>query len=281
VNTNNVAPNQPLLSLRSVTVEFGPGAIPRVLGAKPFRAVDEVSFEVAPGETFGIVGESGSGKSTTARTIVGLESAVSGSIHYSGIDLNRLRGRDRTRVAREIQMVFQDPSAALNPKLRIGHLIGERVKIHRPSEYGDRVAIMRAALDEVGLPHKHLERFPHQLSGGQQQRVVIALALISNPRMLICDEAVSGLDVSSQAQVLNLLNDLKREHELSIIFITHDMGVARYISDEIAVMRNGIVVEQQPADEIFANPKCEYTKTLLAAVPTLATSARDNFSTTL
>lgn len=280
MNEKNNPADQPLLSLQSVTVEFGPGAIARMLGAKPFRAVDEVSFDVSAGQTFGIVGESGSGKSTTARTIVGLESAKSGSIHYDGLDLNTVRGRQRTKIAREIQMVFQDPSSALNPKLRIGHLIAERVKIHRPSEYGNRAAIMRSALDEVGLPHKHLKRFPHQLSGGQQQRVVIALALISKPRMLICDEAVSGLDVSSQAQVLNLLNDLKREHKLSIIFITHDMGVARYISDEIAVMKNGVVVEQQLSDEIFDNPQSEYTKTLLAAVPTLATSARAGFSST-
>lgn len=280
MNNTKQASTQPLLSLRSVTVEFGPSTIARLLGAQPFRAVDEVSFDVAAGQTFGIVGESGSGKSTTARAIVGLETARSGAIHYSGIELQKVRYRQRAQIAREIQMVFQDPSSALNPKLRIGHLISERVKIHRPSEYGNRAEIMRSALDEVGLSDRHLERFPHQLSGGQQQRVVIALALISKPRMLICDEAVSGLDVSSQAQVLNLLNDLKREHELSIIFITHDMGVARYISDEITVMRNGRVVEQQPADEIFANPQSEYTKTLLAAVPTLAASSNGSFSTT-
>lgn len=266
-SANDMEP--PLLSLRSVTVDFSPGAVARMLGASLVKAVDDVSFDVRTGHTFGIVGESGSGKSTTARAILGLESISSGTVRYNGVDMSTLRGRHRKLAAREMQMVFQDPSSALNPKLRIGHLLAERVKIHRSVEYGNRTTIVRNALDDVGLPHAHLDRFPHQLSGGQQQRVVIALALISRPRALICDEAVSGLDVSSQAQVLNLLNDLKDDRGLTIIFITHDMGVARYISDDIAVMRKGVIVEQRPAEEIFADPRSDYTKTLLTAVPTL------------
>lgn len=258
-----------LLSLRNVCVKFNPGMIARMLGTSPTCAVNDVSFNVEPGRAFGIVGESGSGKSTTARAIVGLQEVTSGAIHYDGTDLRVLRGARRRLVAREMQMVFQDPSSALNPKLRIGHLLMERVKIHRPGEYGDRVGIIKNALDEVGLPHAHLDRFPHQLSGGQQQRIVIALALISQPRVLVCDEAVSGLDVSSQAQVLNLLNDLKSVRGLSLIFITHDMGVARYISDNIAVMHKGLIVEQGTAEEIFTDPQSDYTRSLLAAVPTL------------
>lgn len=258
-----------LLSLRNVCVKFNPGMIARMLGTSPTCAVNDVSFNVEPGRAFGIVGESGSGKSTTARAIVGLQEVTSGAIHYDGTDLRVLRGARRRLVAREMQMVFQDPSSALNPKLRIGHLLVERVKIHRPGEYGDRVGIIKNALDEVGLPHAHLDRFPHQLSGGQQQRIVIALALISQPRVLVCDEAVSGLDVSSQAQVLNLLNDLKSVRGLSLIFITHDMGVARYISDNIAVMHKGLIVEQGTAEEIFTDPQSDYTRSLLAAVPTL------------
>lgn len=263
-----------LLSVRDVCVDFSPGMIARLLGTSPMRAVSDVSFDVAAGRTFGIVGESGSGKSTTARVILGLEGASTGTISYDGTDLRALRGARRRSVAREMQMVFQDPSSALNPKLRIGHLLTERVKIHRRREHRQRNKIIRNALDEVGLPHAHLERFPHQLSGGQQQRIVIALALISQPRVLICDEAVSGLDVSSQAQVLNLLNDLKSDRGLSLIFITHDMGVARYISDDIAVMRKGLIVEQGPADEIFTDPQSDYTRSLLAAVPTLPHSYR-------
>lgn len=258
-----------LLSVDSARVEFGPGALAKLFGASPVRAVDGVSFAVETGRTFGIVGESGSGKSTTARAVLGLEALTGGRIVYDGIDMGSANRSQRRRFAREIQMVFQDPSSALNPKLRIGHLIAERVKIHRPAEFGDRAGILRTALDEVGLPHAFLDRFPHQLSGGQQQRVVIALALISQPRMLICDEAVSGLDVSSQAQVLNLLNDLKTDRGLSMIFITHDMGVARYIADDIAVMRNGAIVEMRPTDHIFTAPESDYTRALLAAVPTL------------
>jgi ABC-type glutathione transport system ATPase component len=266
--TRDNAP-RPLISVRSLTVDYAPGTVARLFGAPTIHAVHNVSFGVAKGQTFGIVGESGSGKSTTARAIIGLEQAQSGSVLYDGQDMKALRASRRRDTARDIQMVFQDPSAALNPKLRIGRLIAERVKIHRPREFGNRVQIVRRALDEVGLPHAHVDRFPHQLSGGQQQRVVIALGLVSQPRMLICDEAVSGLDVSSQAQVLNLLNELKESRGLSIIFITHDMGVARYISDEIAVMRRGVIVERGPAESIFHDPQSEYTKALVGAVPAL------------
>lgn len=259
----------PLIEVEDLRVDYDPGMLARMLGAKPVHAVKSVSFNVADGQTFGIVGESGSGKSTTARAIVALERLAGGTITYDGRDSATLTSAQRRQRAREIQMVFQDPSSALNPRLRIGHLLSERVKIHRKSEYAQRAVIIRTALDEVGLPHAHLDRFAHQLSGGQQQRVMIALALISQPRVLICDEAVSGLDVSSQAMVLNLLNDLKASRGLSIIFITHDMGVARYISDEIAVMRHGEIVEWGNAGEIFDNPQSEYTKTLMSAVPTL------------
>lgn len=265
----SVHASEPLISVQSLSVDYRPGTFARLFGAPTVHAVREVSFDVAAGRTFGIVGESGSGKSTTARAIIGLEEVRSGTVRYDGEDMKRFGAAQRRRAAREIQMVFQDPSSALNPKLRIGHLIAERVRIHRPGEYGDRDRIVRNALDEVGLPHAHLERFPHQLSGGQQQRVVIALGLISQPRVLICDEAVSGLDVSSQAQVLNLLGDLKESRGLSLIFITHDMGVAHYISDEVAVMRGGVVVEQGPASQVFGNPQSDYTRSLMDAVPTL------------
>lgn len=259
----------PLISVKVLEIDYGPGALAKMLGAKTVHAVKGVSFDITAGHTFGIVGESGSGKSTIARAIIGLEPFEAGSIHYDGTDINRLSTKQKRRISRDIQMVFQDPSSALNPKLKVGSLLAERIKIHRPGEYGNRAALMRQSLDEVGLPHEHLERFPHQLSGGQQQRVVIALGLVSQPRLLICDEAVSGLDVSSQAQVLNLLNELKTNRELSILFITHDMGVARYISDEVAVMRHGELVEQGPAEKIFDAPELEYTQTLMDAVPKL------------
>ena len=259
----------PLISVEGLEVDYGPGALAKLFGAQTVHAVKGVSFDIHEGRSFGIVGESGSGKSTTARAILGLEPVAGGTVRYEGKDMARLTGTQKRRVSRDIQMVFQDPSSALNPKLKIGSLLAERVKIHRPSEYGNRRELMRQSLDEVGLPLAHLERFPHQLSGGQQQRVVIALGLVSQPRLLICDEAVSGLDVSSQAQVLNLLNELKASRGLSILFITHDMGVARYISDDVAVMQRGVMVEQGPAEQIFDRPESEYTRKLMSAVPTL------------
>lgn len=263
------SPTNHIIEVHDLCVNYSPGAFAKLFGASTTYAVRAVSFAVQPGTTFGIVGESGSGKSTTVRAIMGLERATSGDILYDGQSLVTPSASSRRRVSRELQMVFQDPSSALNPKMKVGGLLTERIRIHRPQEWAKRAEIAETSLTEVGLPLEHLHRFPHQLSGGQQQRVVIALGLISQPRLLICDEAVSGLDVSSQAQVLNLLNHLKRDRNLTIIFITHDMGVARYISDEVAVMRKGEIVEQGRATQVFDAPSHEYTKSLIDAVPRL------------
>ena len=232
----------------------------------PLRAVDGISIRIAKGETLGLVGESGCGKSTLARCVVGISTPTSCSIEVAGIELGGGRAGRLAR-ARAVQMVFQDPSGALNPRLTVGRLIEEPLGVHRLGSRSERQARVREIATQVGLSDYHLPRLPHELSGGQRQRVSIARALALNPSLLVCDEAVSALDVSVQAQVLNLFLDLQKTLGLAYLFISHDLSVVRYISHRIAVMYLGRIVEIGPAEEVWKRRAHPYTKALVNAIP--------------
>ena len=232
------------------------------------RAVDNVSFTLYPGETIGLVGESGCGKTTLGRALLRLTEPTAGSILFEGTDLAKLSSGDLRRRRRDLQLVFQDPYAALNPMLTVGEAIWEPMRVHnvggtRPQQKAKVLELLRT----VGLRDEHFQRYPHEFSGGQRQRICIARALALQPKLIVCDESVSALDVSVQAQVLNLLNDLKREFGITYLFITHDLSVARFMSDRLLVMHQGRIVESGPAAAIYANPQHEYTQGLLAAIP--------------
>lgn len=232
------------------------------------RAVDGVNFNLAEGETLGIVGESGCGKSTLARALVGLQPATSGAISYAGRNLAALPAADWRTLRREIQMVFQDPLSSLDPRMNIGASIAEPLQALYPElSPQERTRRVHAMMERTGLDTALQARYPHELSGGQCQRAGIARALVVQPRLLICDEPVSALDVSVQAQVINLLRELQREQGLAMIFIAHDLAVVRHISQRVLVMYLGRVMEQARSDELFARPRHPYTKALLAAVP--------------
>lgn len=232
------------------------------------KAVDDVSFEVYKSETLGLVGESGCGKTTLGRALLRLVEPAAGKIIYNGIDLTAKKRDDLRTMRKEVQIVFQDPYSSLNPRLTIGAAIAEPMKVHKlfngSAQRKDRVIEL---LEKVDLGPQHYNRYPHEFSGGQRQRIVIARALALNPSFIVCDESVSALDVSVQAQVLNLLNDLKKEFGFTVIFISHDLSVVRYISDRIMVMNKGKIVESGPADSVYYNPQMEYTKKLIASVP--------------
>jgi oligopeptide transport system ATP-binding protein len=230
------------------------------------RAVDGVSFAVEPGETLGLVGESGCGKTTLARTVLQLLEPTSGSVRFDGQELVGRRGRELRSLRREMQMIFQDPYASLNPRQRVGQIVGAPLALHGASGRELRSQV-RGLLERVGLSAEHFNRYPHEFSGGQRQRIGIARALALRPKMIICDEPVSALDVSIQAQILNLLEDLQDEFQLTYIFVAHDLGVVRHVADRIAVMYLGKIVELGPAEEVYSNPIHPYTLTLLSAVP--------------
>jgi oligopeptide transport system ATP-binding protein len=231
------------------------------------RAVDGVSFTVNRGETLGLVGESGSGKSTACRAVLQLIKPTSGSVRFEGREIAGLGRRQMRPLRREMQMIFQDPYASLNPRKRIGQIVGDPLKRQGLASGADLRRQVQELLERVGLAGEHYNRFPHEFSGGQRQRIGIARALATKPKLVICDEPVSALDVSIQAQIVNLLDDLQDELGLAYLFVAHDIGVVRHISDRIAVMHDGRIVEQGSADQVCERPQDEYTKKLLAAVP--------------
>jgi oligopeptide transport system ATP-binding protein len=231
------------------------------------RAVDGVSFKVERGETLGLVGESGSGKSTACRAVLQLVKPTSGSVKFEGREIAGLGRRQMTPLRREMQMIFQDPYASLNPRKRVGQIVGDPLKLQGVTSGSDLRRQVRELLERVGLSSEHFSRYPHEFSGGQRQRIGIARALALKPKLVICDEPVSALDVSIQAQIVNLLDDLQDELGLAYLFVAHDIGVVRHIADRIAVMNEGRIVEQGSADQVCEQPKDEYTKKLLAAVP--------------
>jgi peptide/nickel transport system ATP-binding protein len=233
------------------------------------KAVDEVSFEVRKGETLGLVGESGCGKTTLGRTVMRLEDSLAGKIIFEGRDITHLKGRALKALRKDIQIIFQDPYASLNPRMTIEQTLIEPMKVNKVlSSYSERKDRAIYLLEKVGLSEDHLQRYPHEFSGGQRQRINIARTLTLSPKLIICDESVSALDVSVQAQVLNLLNDLKDEFGFTYIFISHDLSVVKFISDRIIVMNKGRIEEEGEALEIYRNPKSAYTKSLIDAIPT-------------
>jgi len=231
------------------------------------RAVDGVSLTVRRGESLGLVGETGCGKSTTARLITRLLDPTSGSIHFEGNDVTHVKGRELKALRREVQMIFQDPYSSLNPRKTVGSIVGEPFAIHGLEERGDQKRVVQELMEQVGLNPEHYNRFPHEFSGGQRQRIGVARALALRPKLIIADEPVSALDVSIQAQILNLLRDLQRDFDLTLVFIAHDLSVVRHMCDRVAVMYLGKVVELADSDALFAHPRHPYTGALLSAVP--------------
>ena len=232
------------------------------------RAVDEVSLDIFAGETVGLVGESGSGKTTLGRALLRLVEPTGGRVLFNGRELSRIPKTELRKLRKDFQIIFQDPYASLNPRVTIGEAILEPMQVHGIGADNQwRKARVRELLEKVGLSAGHYHRYPHEFSGGQRQRISIARALALEPKFIVCDESVSALDVSVQAQVLNLLNSLKAEFGLTLLFITHDLAVAKFMSDRLVVMNKGRIEETGPAEEIYRNPQQEYTRKLIAAIP--------------
>jgi oligopeptide/dipeptide ABC transporter ATP-binding protein len=241
------------------------GVIPRQVGA--VKAVDGVSLHIGPGETLGLVGESGCGKSTLGKAVVRLLKPTSGSINFNGTDITRMSQRALRPLRRDFQMIFQDPVESLDPRMSVRSIIEEPLLIHRIGSRSDRVRMVNELLDRVGLPSSAAERYSFEFSGGQRQRIGIARSLALKPKLIVCDEPVSALDVSIQSQILNLLVELQRELGLSYLFIAHDLSVVKHVSDRVAVMYLGKIVELASSDSIYRDPRHAYTKALLSAIP--------------
>lgn len=266
--------SKPLLQVQDLKVHFS-------MGASVFRkrtvvkAVDGVSFELAEGEVLSLVGESGCGKTTVGRTLTRLEDASSGQVRFDGRDILQLTQRAFRPIRRDIQMIFQDPFASLNPRLSIEQTLREPLTIHRlAGNRREARVIIKAMLEKVGMDPSVISRYPHEFSGGQRQRIGIARVMIVKPRLIIADEAVSALDVSIQAQVLNLLKQLQRESSTAMLFISHDLAVVRHISDRVAVMSNGRIVETAVKKDLFEKPTHPYTRKLLSSIPKLPAMRR-------
>lgn len=252
-----------LLSIKNLKQYFNAGKKNEV------RAIDNISFDIYKGETLGLVGESGCGKSTTGKSIIKFNDITSGEILYEGTDIQKIKKRkDLLKFNKKIQMIFQDPYASLNPRLKVMDIVAEGIDIHHlASDKRDRKKRVYDLLETVGLSKEHANRYPHEFSGGQRQRIGIARALAVEPEFIIADEPISALDVSIQAQVVNLLLKLQRERGITFLFIAHDLSMVKYISDRIAVMHFGKIVEIGPSEEIYQNPLHDYTKSLLSAIP--------------
>ncbi len=231
------------------------------------KAVDGISFDIIKGETLGLVGESGCGKSTTGRAILQLYKPTDGEVIYNGTDLTKLKSDEMRAMRREMQMIFQDPYASLNPRMTVGNIVGEPLEVHNIGTKAERLERVRELLAVVGLNPYFINRYPHEFSGGQRQRIGVARALAVNPSFIVCDEPISALDVSIQAQVINLLEDLQDQLGLTYLFIAHDLSVVRHISDRIAVMYLGKIMELADREELYRNPMHPYTQALLSAVP--------------
>ena len=266
--------NGNLLSVRNLRKEFPirKGVFSRQVGA--VKAVNDVSFDVARGETLGVVGESGCGKTTTGRTILRLLEPTSGEIRFEGRDVRAMGTSELRALRREMQIIFQDPVSSLNPRMTVGAIVREGLTIHKLAEGSAADARVRALLEEVGLRAEYANRYPHEFSGGQRQRIGIARALSVEPKFIVCDEPVSALDVSVQAQVINLLQDLQKEFDLTFLFIAHDLAVVEHISDRVAVMYLGKLMELAGSEELYRNPLHPYTRALLSAIPVPEPNAR-------
>ncbi len=257
----------PLLEVRDLSVKYPVRRGPFGAVTAHLRAVDGVSFEVRRGETLGLVGESGCGKTTLARAVLRLLEPDSGSIRFDGQELVGLSQRALRPIRRRLQMIFQDPYASLDPRMTVGDIVGEPIAIHGLAKRRERRARVEKLLDAMGLPKGVIDRYPHELSGGQRQRIGIARSLAVHPELVVADEPVSALDVSIQAQILNLLSDLQRELWLTYVFIAHDLNVVRHVSTRVAVMYLGRIVEIAPAAELYAKARHPYTRALLSAIP--------------
>ncbi|TVY09608.1 ABC transporter ATP-binding protein [Paenibacillus cremeus] len=252
---------QPLLEVRNLQKHFNLG------NGKILKAVDNVSFAIQQGETFGLVGESGCGKSTTGRTIINLYDTTGGEVIFNGENVHKMKGKKQQEFRRNMQMVFQDPYASLNPRMTVGNIIAEGIDIHGLNSGKERKERVLQLLRDVGLNEEHASRFPHEFSGGQRQRIGIARALAIEPKFIIADEPISALDVSVQAQVVNLFKKLQKERGLTYLFIAHDLAMVKHISDRIGVMYLGKLVEVTTSEELYAKPLHPYTQSLLSAIP--------------
>ncbi|MBM6756475.1 dipeptide ABC transporter ATP-binding protein [Collinsella tanakaei] len=260
---------EPLLKVEHLTKEFPAeaGMIAGRFSKRVVSAVNDVSFEIYPGETFGLVGESGCGKSTTGRTIMRLTNPTAGKVYFEGKDVSKMNKHELKDLRRQMQFIFQDPYASLNPRMTIGEIISEPMTIHNVGTKEERMKTVRELLDVVGLNPEHINRYPHEFSGGQRQRIGIARAFALRPKLIICDEPVSALDVSIQAQVLNLLKELQDRYGTAYLFIAHDLSVVQHISDRVAVMYLGKMVELSDWKTLYTEPNHPYTQSLLSAVP--------------